>query len=311
MTLFGFITGYEPGYEHGYKYDKKSRKGAWTRKGAHHAVGSDDYQKPSRKAAVRSSQCEQAPPDYFPEQDGRFVQEPIQYQPQEVHYSNHAAAQYQQQVAQYQQQAAQYSQNASQLQQQSLITTVASTNKLHEADKLALIRVAARRFIASPNLTKELGITTTLFLKGASVVALPTRTSICHHLHVLNKAPTSLSSTQTIRPRSQPIDPPSQSVGPAVIILSPSMKVENAILFNSRIASPITSPIDNLSAKVRIMVSLIVNPITKVHTMRHERIKEGNLLSTMILPPRYLATLAQLEVEAESRKLSCTGETKR
>ncbi|KAI4275237.1 MAG: hypothetical protein LQ337_003376 [Flavoplaca oasis] len=117
MTLFGFITGYEPGYEHGYEYDKKSRKGAWTRKGAHHAVGSDDYQKPSRKASVRSSKCEQAPPDYFPEQEGCF-EEPIQYQPLEVHYSNHAAAQYQQQVAQYQQQAAQYSQHVSQLQQQ-------------------------------------------------------------------------------------------------------------------------------------------------------------------------------------------------
>ena len=187
----------------------------------------------------------------------------------------------------------------------SLITTVASTNKLHEADKLALIQVAARRFIASMSLAKEVGITTTLFLKGASVVALPTRTSICHHLHVLNKAPTGLSSTQTIRPRSLPIDPHSQSVGPAVIILSRSMKVENAILFNTRVANPITSPIVNLSAKARIVVSPNVNPITEVHTMLHERIQEGSSLSTMISPPRHLAILGPLGLEAGSRKLSC------
>ncbi|KAL8839367.1 MAG: hypothetical protein Q9176_004548 [Flavoplaca citrina] len=155
----------------------------------------------------------------------------------------------------------------------SLITTVASTNKLHEADKLALIRVAASQFIACPSLAKEVGMPTTLFLKGVSVVVLPTRTSKCHHLHVPIKAPTGLSSTQTIRPRSQPIDPRSQSVGPAVIILSQSMKVGNAILSNSRVASPITSPIVNLSAKARIMVSPNVNPIMEVHTMRHGRIK--------------------------------------
>ncbi|KAL9608024.1 MAG: hypothetical protein Q9204_009269 [Flavoplaca sp. TL-2023a] len=187
----------------------------------------------------------------------------------------------------------------------SLITTVASTNKLQETDKLALIRVAARLFFASPNLAKAVGILTTLFLKGASVEALPTRTSICHQLHVLNKAPIALSSTQTTRLRSQLIDPHSQSVGPAVIILSRSMKVENAIQSNSHVASPITSPTVNLSAKARIMVSPNVNPIMEAHTMRHERIKEGSSLSTMILPPRHLAILGPLGLEAGSRKLSC------
>ncbi|KAL8885696.1 MAG: hypothetical protein Q9215_006492 [Flavoplaca cf. flavocitrina] len=187
----------------------------------------------------------------------------------------------------------------------SLTTAVAFTNKLHEADKLALIRVAASQFIASPSLAKEVGMPTTLFLKGVSVVVLPTRTSICHHLHIPIKAPIALSSTQTIRLRSQPIDPHSQSVGPAVITLSRSMKVENAILFNSRVASPITSPIVNLSAKALIMVSPNVNPITEIHTMHHEQIKEGSSLSTMILPPRHLAILGPLGLEAGSRKLSC------
>lgn len=110
MTLFGFITGYEPGYEHGYKYDKSSKNGAWTRKGAHHKVGSDDYRKPSRKVSVRSSQHEQARPVYYPEQEGRFVEEPIQYQPQEVLYNK--------QAAQYQEQAALYNQYVPRLQQQ-------------------------------------------------------------------------------------------------------------------------------------------------------------------------------------------------